>query len=98
MVIAVILLTIALIVLTVINLMRARVAEKEVVDLRNAIITVEERVSACEAIAHATADAQAANEYRFKEVEQISADSLRQCEHYKNYIYRYIGDPDATEN
>ena len=97
MVIAVILLTIALIVLTVINLMRARVAEKEVNDLREAMITVERRMSSCEGVIGSLTNAQAANEFRFKEVEQISADSLRQCEHYKNYIYRYIGDPDANE-
>lgn len=94
MTVAVICLTISLIALAVLCLVRANTAEQEVEDLHDAVKGLKTRVELVEDRAAKNSMRLDGIDYRFTEVDRLSADTLRQCEKYKNYIYRYIGDPE----
>ena len=96
MTVAVICLTISLIALAVLCLVRANTAEQEVEDLREAVKNIEIRMELVENLAAKNSMRLDGIDYRFTEVDRLSADTLRQCEKYKNYIYRYIGDPEES--
>ena len=94
MIVAVICLTISLIALAVLFLVRANTAEQEVEDLRDAVGGIKTRVELVEDRAATNSMRLDGIDFRFTEVDRISSETLRQCEKYKNYIYRYIGDPE----
>lgn len=96
MTVAVICLTISLIALAVLCLVRANTAEQEVEDLREAVKNIGIRMELVENLAAKNSMRLDGIDYRFTEVDRISSETLRQCEKYKNYIYRYIGDPEES--
>ena len=96
MTVAVICLTISLIALAVLCVIRASIAEQDVELLREAVKGFKLRMELVENLAAKNAMWLDGIDFRFTEVDRLSADTLRQCEKYKNYIYRYIGDPEDS--
>jgi hypothetical protein len=94
MIVAVICLTISLIALAVLCVIRASIAEQDVELLREAVKGFKLRMELVENLAARNSMRLDGIDFRFTEVDRLSADTLRQCEKYKNYIYRYIGDPE----
>ena len=94
MIVAVICLTISMTALAVLCLMRANTAEQEVEYLRDAVNGFKTRLELVEDRAAKNSMRLDGIDFRFTEVDRLSADTLRQCEKYKNYIYRYIGNPE----
>ena len=96
MIVAVICLTISLIALAVLCVIRASIAEQDVELLREAVKGFKLRMELVENLAARNSMRLDGIDFRFTEVDRLSADTLRQCEKYKNYIYRYIGDPEDS--
>ena len=92
---AVILLTLAMIAIAALCLVRVRVTEAENDSMRQAVINLEQRLVNCENLAVENAHRLDTSDFRFSDIERISAETLHQCENYKNYIYRYY--PEAHD-